>query len=276
VWPLIFEIIAKRMKNMGNNIMDLCLAAHKGDNDRLNALLADPLIQAKINEPIGKFGHSALFFACYGNANATTVSILLKAGANPSQRDYSNRLCLHFAANSLDVEIIQVILNEPNMSALRTDTTCAGITPVHALFLPGSIDPDPVRRSKLPLCLPPMLGNQSYGDSALKIKDSFGLTPMKLIRHFGLVNEVDGACATSAQKKLLKLYLNNLKVPENIPALMSTQALYNYNRQELLDAAIDETLGCTLLAFEAFKLKAAEKAPEEEEVKTKTVSPALA
>ena len=113
-------------------------AAYNGDIPKLQQLIADPAYHSLINYNLNSKGHSALFFACYGAANAETVKTLLNAGADPFQRDNTGNLPLHFAANSLDAELIKALLEVPGMNEIKLNAASGtGQTPLHALFLPG-------------------------------------------------------------------------------------------------------------------------------------------
>lgn len=174
-----------------DGVEELWLAAYNGDVPKLEQLLEDVEFKSRINHTMNLYyEHSPLFFACYGAGNAKAVKLLLDAGADPFQRDNLGRLPLHYAANSLLQEVIDVLLDVPNMKAHRLDDMSdIGQTPLHALFLPNLGISQAVRadNSKLTKCLDSMLEpNRDVSKRVMEKQDKNGLSSFMLVKHYKL------------------------------------------------------------------------------------------
>ena len=183
-------------------------------------------------------GHSALFFACYGIANAETISILLNAGADPFQRDNEGRLPLHFAANSLDSQIIAALLKAPNMNSFKHDAANkAGQTPLHALFLPSSgiLGTIQDRSTGIERCLPFFLERDNNPLDALHKKDNNGLSSLMLVKHFKL----QGGFKQHVSEKLFQILLKGVSVPGNIAQLLNSDLYYRISPLEVVEIEIN-------------------------------------
>jgi hypothetical protein len=223
-------------------VSKLCFSAYHGNLAKLGELLTTPEATEKINAPLGPFAHSALFFACYGKANAETVKLLLSAGANPLQRDCHRRLPLHFAANSLDGQIIEVMLAIEAMDGYRLDAESEfNITPVHALFLPGVAMEPPIKDAKLQACIPLMFKDKGFGEGALKKKDQHGLSSVMLAKHLGLANAIAMQARATGHERIFQIYCKSLKMPGNINAVLSNPT-YDFDRNKYTQAAFPEDI----------------------------------
>lgn len=201
---------------------------------KLEELLKDPNFILLLNYGYNSQGnHSAIFFACYGGASVDAVSALLKAGANPFQRDNIGRIPLHLASNSADPAIVAEFLAVPNMGLFIDDAAKdTGQTPFHTLFLPGSGN-GPAAKSKnadLAACLTKLLKVSPDPVASLNKKDSKQLTPLILAKHYGLLAAFDGL----ELGLKAKLNLDGIVVPANIEELLRIDF---YGRTEFLEAA---------------------------------------
>jgi len=194
-------------------------AAYNGDIQKLQELLADPEYRDMINYKMNSQGHSALFFACYGAANAETVRLLLNAGADPFQRDDNGCLPLHFAANSLDPALIAALLEVPNMHAFKHDVaTASGQTPLHALFVPGAGDGLTLKSKNADLtsCLSFFLERDKNPLGALHKKDNNGLSSLMLVKYYNL----QPYFYPHVPPKTFGVLLSTISVPGNIADIL--------------------------------------------------------
>lgn len=197
---------------------ELWAAAQIGDVAQLQSLLADPAYKEMINNNTNAQGHSALFFACYGGANAETVRILLKAGADPFQRDNHGNLPLHYAANALDPTIIAALLEAPGMYASKLAVaTSSGQTPLHAIFMPGA---DGVAKNtktaEISSCIPYLLKRDESPLVTLRAADKNGLSTLTLVKYYGL----QASFHPFVPPKTFETLLKSIAVPGNIEALL--------------------------------------------------------
>lgn len=208
-------------------VVQLWKAAFSGDNQTLQNLIANPNHSANINCADNPQGHSALFFACYGNANAETVKLLLDAGADPYQRDNAGCLPLHFAANSLDPDIINAVLAAPNMSRFKLDiATGTGQSPLHALFLPNTPKAKNIDLSK---CISLILDKDNDPLGALHKKDNNGLSSLMLVKHYNL----QGSFAQHVSPRTFAILLKSVWVPGNINEILSSDLYRRIALEEL-------------------------------------------
>jgi len=201
---------------------------------KLEDLLKDPEFRRFINYGYNSQGeHSAIFFTCYGGASVEAVRVLIKAGANPFQRDNIGRIPLHLAANSADPEIVAEFLAVSKMQLFVDDAAKdTGQTPFHALFLPGSGN-SPAAKAKnanLIACLTLLLAASGDPVASLKKKDNNKLTPLILAKHYGLLSAFDSLDPTLKAK----LNLDSVVVPGNIEELVRVDF---YGRTEFIEAA---------------------------------------
>jgi hypothetical protein len=205
-------------------VLELWQAAYSGDVIKLQELLEDPTVREKINYKLNSQGnHTALFFACYGAANAETIRLLLLAGADPYLRDNAGRLPLHLAANTQDSELIAALLEAPNMRNFRYTPANNGQTSLHALFIPGFGISSAVKAKNADLskCLPLFLdeGNDPFG--ALQNKDNNGISSLMLVKHYQL-KDVFMPFVPPAKRRLFEIYLRTLSIPGNIDELLKS------------------------------------------------------
>lgn len=207
------------------HVLELWQAAYNGDVPKLEELLADPDLRSKINYKMhSQDNHTALFFACYGAANAETIRILISAGANPFLRDKIGRLPLHLAANTRDSELITALLEVPSMRSFRLDAaTSTGQTPLHYLFLPdlgfgSAVKPNNADLSK---CLPLFLeiGQDPLG--SLHKKDHNGLSSLMLVKYYNL----NAAFHSYVSPKTFEILLKNVSVPYNVEELLKSNLI---------------------------------------------------
>ncbi|HSX20903.1 MAG TPA: ankyrin repeat domain-containing protein [Gammaproteobacteria bacterium] len=203
-----------------SDVFELWQSAYSGDAAKLQELLSDPAISNKINYSMKSQGnHTALFFACYGSANAETIKVLINAGADPFQRDDKGRLPLHFAANTKDADLIATLLAVPNMRDFRLDMTSHnGQTPFHALFLPdlGIGITAKSKSADISKCLPHFLevGHDPLG--VLHKKDHNGLSSLMLVKHY----QHQAAFHPYVGPKTFEILLKSVIVPANIEELL--------------------------------------------------------
>jgi hypothetical protein len=218
-----------------DGIEELWLAAYNGDVPKLQQLLANDDFKSRINHTLNLgHDHSPLFFACYGAGNAAAVRELIEAGADPFQRDDMGRLPLHYAANSLLKEVIDVLLDVPNMRTHRLDDlSINGLTPLQALFLPslGISQAIKTDNSKLAKCLDSMLDpNRDASKRAMEKVDKNGLSSFMLVKHYKL------APWFPPQHTPPKMFENFLRcfvtVPANITELLASDLYCPIQPQE--------------------------------------------
>jgi len=226
-----------------DGVEELWLAAYNGDVPKLEQLLENIEFKARINHTMNLgYDHSPLFVACYGAGNAAAVKVLLDAGADPFQRDIFGRLPLHYAANSLLKEVIDVLLAVPNMRDYRLDDISANRqTPLHTLFLPtlgisGAIRAD---NSKLTKCLDSMLDpNRDASKRAMEKLDKNGISSFMLVKHYKLNSWFP------SQHTPPKMFENFLRcfvtVPGNITELLAMDSYDNGLVNVLLFTAPDQ------------------------------------
>lgn len=216
-------------------ITELWYAAYYGDVSKLQQLIADPIYKDQINYKENSQGHSALFFACYGAANPETIRVLLNAGADPFQRDGSGCLPLHYAANSLDPELIMALLEVPNMKDFRLNAAAqTGQTPLHALFIPASEVGLTVKSKNADLarCLPLFLERDNNPLGALHQKDNNGLSSLMLVKHYNLQSNFHQYVPSMTFGILLK----SVSIPGNMTELLKSGF---YNRIPILESDKD-------------------------------------
>lgn len=168
---------------------------YRGQNAKLQNYLANPEQAALVNLPISTNGNQTLLHvAAYGNADAQTVGLLLKANADLIFEDTAGRVPFSIAANAGDPAIVEAFLKSPLVRQLLfSHPDKNDRTPLHAICMPGSSIKEKRRGADLAASFVLIL--KAYQPEnvifALHRNDKFGISPIRYAKHFGYTEILD-------------------------------------------------------------------------------------